>query len=88
MSNEQSTVTYSLEGILKEIQSDLAELKVGQVRLEEETKSMREDIQDLKNSSKAQIWTLIGILLMAVTGFLVALGRFVFVGNPSHPTIR
>ncbi|MGK7945361.1 MAG: hemolysin XhlA family protein [Microcystaceae cyanobacterium] len=82
MSNEQSTVTYSLEGILKEIQSDLAELKVGQVRLEEETKSMREDIQDLKNSSKAQIWTLIGILLMAVTGFLVALGRFIFVGNP------
>jgi uncharacterized protein (UPF0335 family) len=89
MSDEQSTVTYSVAEILTRLekkidslQQDVTDLKVGQARLEEESKSMREDVKELKGSSKAQIWTLIGILITAVSGFLVAVGRFVFFGKP------
>jgi sugar-specific transcriptional regulator TrmB len=71
-----------LEQKIDSLQQDITDVKLGQVRLEEETKTIREDVKELKTSSKAQIWTLIGILLTAVTGFLVAVGRFVFVGNP------
>jgi chromosome segregation ATPase len=125
MSNEQSTVTYSLEQVLTRLenkidsrfeqidrkfeqlenkidnrfeqidrkfeqleqkidhlQQDVTNLKVGQVRLEEDYKNLREDVQELKGSSKAQIWTLIGILLTAIASFSIAVVRFVFLGNP------
>jgi len=41
-----------------------------------------EQIKEIKNSQQAQIWTLIGVLITAVGGFLVAVGRFVLSGNP------
>jgi predicted nucleic acid-binding Zn-ribbon protein len=100
MSQTPITVTYSLEEVLKQIngkldilQKDVNDLKIGQVRLEEnltgeikfldaEVKGVKEDIKELKGSSKAQIWTLIGILITAVGGFLVPVGRLVISGNP------
>lgn len=53
------------------IEVELAEIKI-------EVKALNKDITELKGSTKAQIWTLIGILVAAVSGFLVAVGRFVF----------
>lgn len=44
--------------------------------------TLSEQIKEIKGSQQAQIWTLIGILITAVAGFLVAVGRFVFIGNP------
>ena len=44
--------------------------------------TLSEQIKEIKGSQQAQIWTLIGILITAVAGFLVAVGRFVFSGNP------
>jgi predicted nuclease with TOPRIM domain len=48
MSNEQSTVTYSLEGILREIQSDLAEIKISQARLEEKVDGLSQRVETVK----------------------------------------
>ncbi len=45
-------------------------------------KTLGEQVKEIKGSQQAQIWTLIGILITAVAGFLVAVGRFVFSGNP------
>ena len=36
------------------------------------------EIKEIKGSQKAQIWTLIGILITAVGGFIVAVGKVVF----------
>ncbi|VEP17135.1 conserved hypothetical protein [Hyella patelloides LEGE 07179] len=44
--------------------------------------TLGEQIKEIKGSQQAQIWTLIGILITAVGGFIVAVGRLVFVGNP------
>ena len=44
--------------------------------------TLSEQIKEIKGSQQAQIWTLIGILITAVGGFLVAVGRFVFSSNP------
>ncbi len=44
--------------------------------------TLSEQIKEIKGSQMAQIWTLIGILITAVSGFLVAVGRFVFSSNP------
>jgi predicted nucleic acid-binding Zn-ribbon protein len=41
-----------------------------------------EDIKEIKGSQKAQIWTLIGVLITAVGGFVVAVGRSVLSFNP------
>ncbi|MGK7945116.1 MAG: hypothetical protein AB4058_11670 [Microcystaceae cyanobacterium] len=49
MSNEQSTVTYSLEGILREIQSYLTEIKVSQARLEEKVDSLSQRVERMEN---------------------------------------
>ncbi|MDJ0510104.1 MAG: hypothetical protein QNJ64_12750 [Crocosphaera sp.] len=38
--------------------------------------------KELKGSTKAQIWTLIGILITVVSGFIVAVVRFLLSTNP------
>lgn len=99
MSQTPITVTYSLEEVLKQINSKLdtlqkdvndfrIETKVaieslkGDIKtLDTEVASIEEDVKELKGSSKAQIWTLIGILITAFGGFLVAVGRLVISGN-------
>ena len=53
-----------------------------ETKLDSELPAIQKSIDEIKGSQQAQIWTLIGILITAVGGFLVAVGRFVFSGNP------
>lgn len=86
--NEPVTVRYDLAEVLKgienkfeKIETKLEKLNTIEVELAEiktEVKNLNKDVTELKGSTKAQIWTLIGILVTAVGGFLVAVARFVF----------
>ncbi|MGL6338041.1 MAG: hemolysin XhlA family protein [Waterburya sp.] len=81
-----------IETDLKEI---LQELKEGQkailnrvedidkrlIKVETKLDGTVEDIKEIKGSQKAQIWTLIGVLITAVGGFVVAVGRSVLSFN-------
>lgn len=49
-----------------------------ETKLDSEFSASKEDIKEIKGSQKAQIWTLIGVLITAVAGFLVAVGRSIF----------
>ncbi|MFM2315224.1 MAG: hypothetical protein RLZZ04_4500 [Cyanobacteriota bacterium] len=51
------------------------------VRVETKLDGTLEDIKEIKGSQKAQIWALIGVLITAVGGFIVAVGRSVFSFN-------
>ena len=51
------------------------------IKVETKLDSAVEDIKEIKSTQKSQIWALISILFAAVTGFLVAVGRFVVSGN-------
>lgn len=64
------------------IDERLNNLEKGQAKLEAKLEAIDTDVKELRGSSRAQIWTLIGILTTAVAGFLVAVGRFVIAGNP------
>lgn len=82
-------ILNKLDGKLDNLQKDVTELKVGQVevkgdikRLDSNISTLKEDIKEIKGSQKAQIWTLIGVLITAVGGFLVAVGRSVLLINP------
>ncbi len=86
--NEPISVKYDLAEVLKgienkfeKIETKLEKLNAIEVKLaaiEADIKNLNEDVTELKGSTKAQIWTLIGILVTAVSGFLVAVARFVF----------
>lgn len=60
------------------------------IKVETKLDSTVEDIKEIKGSQKAQIWTLIGVLITAVGGFtlkgtashIVAVGRSVLSFNP------
>ncbi len=74
---------------LEKLSAEVVELKVGQSEIKGELKALRtdvsnnqENIREIKGSQKAQIWTLIGILITAVGGFIVAVGRLAFY-NPT-----
>jgi hypothetical protein len=70
------------KAILEKVNAiDLRLTKV-ETKLDSELPALQKGIDEIKGSQKAQIWTLIGILFTAVTGFLVAVGRFVISGNP------
>ncbi|MBE9169963.1 hemolysin XhlA family protein [Pleurocapsales cyanobacterium LEGE 06147] len=51
-------------------------------RLDSDISAIKEDIKEIKGSQKAQIWTLIGIVITAVIGLIGALGKIVFFPNP------
>jgi chromosome segregation ATPase len=53
-----------------------------ETKLNSELPAIQKSIDEIKSSQQAQIWTLIGILFTAVTGFLVAVGKFVINSNP------
>jgi cell division septum initiation protein DivIVA len=53
-----------------------------ETKLDSELPALQKGIDEIKGSQKAQIWTLIGILFTAVTGFLLAVGKFLISGNP------
>ena len=59
-----------------------AEVKGDIKRLDSDISTIKEDIKEIKGSQKAQIWTLIGVLITAVGGFIVAVGRSVLTFNP------
>ncbi len=97
--NEPVTVMYDLAEVLKKLKQDIKEvntkldkqseklttIEVELAEIKTEVKNLNKDVTDLKGSTKAQIWTLIGILVTAVTGFLVAVGRFILtpLNNPT-----
>ena len=64
---------------LEKIDERLTKIEVGQARLESDVSTLKEDVKELKGSSKAQIWTLIGILGTAVIGTVI---RFVITAYP------
>lgn len=53
-----------------------------ETKLDSELPTLQKSVDEIKGSQKAQIWTLIGILITAVGGFIVAVGRFVLTFNP------
>ena len=74
---------------LDKLSENVTELKIGQAeikgdikRLDSDISAIKEDIKDIKGSQKAQIWTLIGIVITAVIGLIGALGKMVFFPNP------
>jgi tetrahydromethanopterin S-methyltransferase subunit B len=68
-----------LDGKVDDINLRLTKVET---KLDSELPAMQKSISEIKGSQQAQIWTLIGILITAVGGFLVAVGRFVLSGNP------
>ena len=64
------------------LQKDVTDINLRLTKVETKLDSTVEDIKEIKGSQKAQIWTLIGVLITAVGGFIVAVGRSVFSFNP------
>jgi len=79
---EFSTFQKETKAEFDKINERLSNLEKSQTKVETRLDSIEIDVKELKGSSKAQIWTLIGILITAVGGFLVTVGRFVISGNP------
>ena len=86
MSNTPIQVTTDLSQVLGQInqkldnlQKDVTDLKVGQASLEGNVSTLKEDVKDLKGSTKAQIWTLIGILGTALIGTVI---RYIIIPFP------
>lgn len=67
---------------LDNLQKDVTEINLRLTKVETKLDSTVEDIKEIKGSQKAQIWTLIGVLIAAVGGFVVAVGRSVLSFNP------
>jgi predicted nuclease with TOPRIM domain len=66
---------------LDNLQKDVTDINLRLTKVETKLDSTVEDIKEIKGSQKAQIWTLIGILITAVGGFVVAVGRSVLTFN-------
>ncbi|NET84379.1 MAG: hypothetical protein F6J94_21415 [Moorea sp. SIO1F2] len=89
MSETPIKITYSLKEVLKDIkgkldslQKDVNTINETLIKVEIQVDAIATDVKELKGSTKAQIWTLIGILITAVGGFVVAVGRVVISGKP------
>ena len=82
----QNKIIDKIEAIDKKVEAIDKRLTKVETKLDEgitpRLDTLSEQIKEIKGSQQAQIWTLIGILITAVGGFLVAVGRFVFSGNP------
>ena len=90
MSNIQ--IETDLKEILQELKDGQKEIlnKVEKIdkrlvkvetKLESELPVIQKSINEIKGSQKNQIWTLIGILITDVGGFIVAIGRSVLTFN-------
>ena len=75
-------ILNKLDGKLDNLQKDVTDINLRLTRVETKLDSTVEDIKEIKGSQKAQIWTLIGVLITAVGGFIVAVGRSVLSFNP------
>ncbi|MDJ0650099.1 MAG: hemolysin XhlA family protein [Xenococcaceae cyanobacterium MO_188.B19] len=78
----QNKIIDKIEAIDKKVEAIDKRLIKVETKLDSELPAMQKSIDEIKGSQQAQIWTLIGILITAVAGFLVAVGRFVFTTNP------
>ncbi len=75
-------IDNKFEQKLDRIQKDVTDINLRLTKVETKLDSTVEDIKEIKGSQKAQIWTLIGVLITAVGGFVVAVGRSVLSFNP------
>lgn len=87
MSNEQSTVTYSvaevltrLEQKIDRLQQDTGDIKAGLAALSEKVEGMDNRLRVVEGTQKNQIWTL--IILLAGTIATASVKIFGIVGNP------
>lgn len=71
------TIEQDLKEILDKMSQKLENLALDMATVKTKLEGLENDVKDIKGSQKAQIWTLIGILITAVGGFLVAVGKFV-----------
>ena len=82
----QVEVKGDIQRLNAEVKGDIqrldAEVKGDIKRLDSDISTIKEDIKEIKGSQKAQIWTLIGVLITTVGGFIVAVGRSVLTFNP------
>ena len=76
------TAIKDINGKLDSLQKDVNKINEILIKVETQVDAIATDVKELKGSTKAQIWTLIGILVTAVGGFMVAVGRVVMSGNP------
>jgi predicted nucleic acid-binding Zn-ribbon protein len=67
---------------LDHLQKDVTDINLRLTKVETKLDGTVKDIQEIKGSQKAQIWTLIEVLITAVGGFVVAVERSVFLFNP------
>jgi len=74
-------VDNKFENKLDKIDDRLNNLEKGQGEMRVDLDNVKEDIKEIKGSQKAQIWTLIGVLITAVGGFIVAVARSVLSFN-------
>ncbi|MBF2022225.1 MAG: hypothetical protein IGR93_19560 [Hydrococcus sp. C42_A2020_068] len=82
LKNKQKEILNKVEEIDKKvIEIDKTPVKV-ETKLESELPTLQKGIDEIKGSQTAQIWTLIGILITTVDGFIVAVGRSVLTFNP------
>lgn len=75
-------IENKFEQKLDNLQKDVTDINLRLTKVETKLDARFEDIKEIKGSQKAQIWTLIGVLITAVGGFVVAVGRAVFSFNP------
>ena len=75
-------IDNKFEQKLDKIEDRLKDLEKGQGEMRVELDNVKEDIKEIKGSQRAQIWTLIGVLIAAVGGFIVAVARSVLSFNP------
>ncbi|MEO1670643.1 MAG: hemolysin XhlA family protein [Cyanobacteria bacterium J06631_2] len=75
-------ILNKLDGKLDNLQKDVTDINLRLTKVETKLDSTVEDIKEIKGSQKAQIWTLIGVLITAVGCFVVAVGRSVLSFNP------
>jgi predicted nuclease with TOPRIM domain len=75
-------ILNKLDQKLDHLQKDVTDINLRLTKVETKLDSTVEDIKEIKGSQQAQIWTLIGVLITAVGGFLVAVGRSFFSFNP------
>lgn len=75
-------ILNKLDQKLDHLQKDVTDINLRLTKVETKLDSTVEDIKEIKGSQKAQIWALIGVLITALGGFLVAVGRSFFSFNP------
>lgn len=74
-------ILNKIDGKLDNLQKDVTDINVRLVKVETKLDSTVDNIKEIKGSQKAQIWSLIGVLITAVGGFVVAVGRSVLTFN-------